>query len=206
MKLIIPSLFFFYCFSAIGQVNGDFKCEFDNNGNKIVYFEGQNITNMALWNVKIDCVNSSKGDKLSFLLNQLNSGDSFYIGPNEGWNWELGEKLYITYSNGQTFYWTYENTMNTPNDESITIPNDQSPSIQYNETSKQLRIQQIDLQINQLESRIKDTERSLKLYEDIGAKNPSAANTMLQQSTRRLIQKYEQQKYNLELEKSKLQN
>lgn len=199
MKSLFTLLLFLTCKTIFSQVLGNFKHQVDNYGNFVVYFEGENITNNTLWNINLVCMNEEKGDKLSLSLNQLNSGGSFYIGPKEGWNWELGEKLFITFSNGKSFYWTYGKSATNHNNNIY-----QNPNNSYDVTSKKLRIQQIDLQISQLERKIKDSERSLKLFEEMGEKNPSISNSMLQQSTLQLIQTYEQQKYNLELEKIEL--
>lgn len=58
-------------------------------------------------------------------------------------------------------------------------------------------------EIKRLESKIKDTERSLERYQKWGEQNPTATNAMLQQSTFNLLQTYQNQKLQYEMELNK---
>ncbi|MFI3261465.1 MAG: hypothetical protein R3Y26_01015 [Rikenellaceae bacterium] len=63
--------------------------------------------------IKISCINEYLGQKKDFNI-VVNSGTNFNVGPNEGWYWQSGEKLYITYSNGTSVYWTYGANQSNP--------------------------------------------------------------------------------------------
>lgn len=193
MRVILFSYFVFCSMMlSTAQVNGGFKSEADNYGNEIVYFEGQNVANSTLYDMKIYCVNEIKDQKKELVLSGLIAGQKFTVGLREGWSWENGEKLYVVYSNGRSVYWTFS----------------QAGAIQYNNTNdatqRRLKIQQIDLQINQYQRKLQDAQRSLQLSIELGNKNPSITNSMLQQSQRNLIQTYEQQIANLQNQRSSL--
>jgi hypothetical protein len=68
------------------------------------------------------------------------------------------------------------------------------------------RIQMLQTQINILDRKIRDQERSVRLYEEWGDKRPGATNMMLQQSARNLLDTYERQKMDLEMQKSRIES
>ena len=110
MKISCLIFFLFGCLFTYGQrspIQGSFKTQADYVGNTYVYFEGVNISDYDFSDLTISCVNEMKDEENSFSLDELDSGDSFSVGIDDGWLWEPGEKLYITFANGKSFYWTY---------------------------------------------------------------------------------------------------
>ena len=64
----------------------------------------------------------------------------------------------------------------------------------------------LETKISALNRKIIDQKRSIKEYENWGDERPGATNIMLQNSAHNLLQTYEKQKMNLELQKSKLES
>lgn len=81
-----------------------------------------------------------------------------------------------------------------------------TPTQEMSAAQRRARIQALDVQIKSLEWKIRDQERSLRMLEESGEKNPGATNLMAQQSALNLLQAYEQQKAQLEMEKSRLES
>lgn len=177
MKKLVFFVAFFGVFitSLCAQISGGFY-----NQNGAVCFVGQNVSGYVLNNLTINCVNAALNQRTTLTLNFLANGASFSVGPTEGWMWQPGEQLYVTFANGQTVYWTFQ-----PVTPSYTVPdNSYSPSSSNNN----LVIQE---EIRQLESKIKDAERSLSLYQEWHDKNPTSTNARLITEQRRLIQTYQ---------------
>ncbi|MDP3442498.1 MAG: hypothetical protein Q8T08_06505 [Ignavibacteria bacterium] len=202
MKKSYLIFFLFGCLFTYGQsspIQGSFKTKADYIGNTYIYFEGVNNSDYDFSNLTIACINEVKNEKINFSLDKLDSGDSFLIGAKDGWFWERGEKLYVIFANGKSIYWVYNPHPNGYDQNAITTNNFS------NNSNNKYRAEQIKIQIRQLEGKIKDSNRSLQLYEEMGSKNISISNQMLQQSTRQLIRTYENQKSNLEMELIRLQ-
>lgn len=70
---------------------------------------------------------------------------------------------------------------------------------------RRVKIQMLETQISILDRKIRDQERSVRQYEEWGNRNPGATNTMLQQSARNLLQTFERQKMQLEMQKARLE-
>jgi hypothetical protein len=93
---------------AYGQnlyISGSFKIGMDDNGNRVVYFQGNNLTRYNI-PITIMTVNEELNENRRWAFNFF-AGKSFSIGPNEGWFWQPGEKLIIYFPNGQSTYWVY---------------------------------------------------------------------------------------------------
>lgn len=80
-----------------------------------------------------------------------------------------------------------------------------TPPQEMSAAQKKARIQALDVQIKSLEWKIRDQERSLRMLEESGEKSPGATNLMAQQSVLNLLQQYQSQKAQLELEKARLE-
>lgn len=103
-KLLISSLLSLVCLCSFGQLQGSFSYAQDGH----IYFYLSNPTGYQIpvvWGV----YNFSKNEQRQ---NQgvMTPGDTFVYGPNANWVWEKGERFAITYSNGQTVYWTCPET------------------------------------------------------------------------------------------------
>jgi hypothetical protein len=92
-------------------------------------------------------------------------------------------------------------------DENSNMPTATRPSPQgMSAEQRSAKIQMLQTQINILDRKIQDQERSVRLYEEWGEKRPGASNMMLQQSARNLLNTYERQKMDLEMQKSKIES
>lgn len=160
--------------TLFSQITGGFY-----NQNGYIYFIGQNVSGYGLRNLTIKCVNSELNQQQTFTMDFLSKGNTFAVGPSEGWVWQPGERLIITYANRQSVYWIYQPTpvYNSPYDNSSNKSSGNNIVIQE--------------QIRQLESKIRDAERSLRLYEEWNRKNPSISNSQLINSQRQLIRTYQ---------------
>ena len=176
--LLFLCVFFGGTLTLMSQITGGF---YQQNG--YVYFMGQNISGGALRNLTIRCVNSVLSQQQTFRMNFLVNGGTFTVGPNDGWAWELGERLIVTYANGQSVYWDFQPvpTLGMPDDNMYYYNNSTSDNMVDRE------------RIRQLESKKRDAERSLRMYEQWNEENPSVSNSQLIISTKRLIRTYENQ-------------
>lgn len=176
-------LFSFLCFYAVcqftmlAQLLGGF---YNQNGH--IYFVGQNVSGNSLRNLTVQCVNSTLNQQQSYTVRFLANGETFSVGPGDGWFWQQGEQLWVTYGNGQSVYWTFQPTpiYNIPYD------NSSSSSSSSNNSVLQERIRQ-------LEWKLQDAEKSLRKYEEWNRKNPSISGSQLVNSQRRLIRTYQEQ-------------
>lgn len=160
--------------TLLAQITGGFY-----NQNGYIYFIGQNVSGYGLSNLTIKCVNNELNQQQTFTMDFLSNGNRFSVGPSEDWVWQPGERLIITYANGQSVYWVYQPApiYNSPYDNS------------FNNSSNNNMV--IREQIRQLESKIRDAERSLRQYEEWNRKDPSISNSQLVNSQRQLIRTYQ---------------
>ena len=103
-KVILYFLFSMICLYSYGQLQGSFSYAQDGH----IYFYLSNPTGYQIpvvWGV----YNLSKNEQRQ---NQgvMTPGGTFVYGPNANWVWEKGERFAVTYSNGQTVYWTCPET------------------------------------------------------------------------------------------------
>lgn len=162
--------------SAVVQITGGF---YTQNGS--VFFMGTNNSGYNLSGLTIKCVNNYLNQERTFTLNTMVNGSNFTVGDADGWTWQPGEHLYVTYSNGKSVYWTYQPSTNY----------NPSYNNQYENSSSNNAV--ILERIRQLEWKLKDAERSLRQYEESNNKHPSATGSMLVSSARNLVRTYQQQ-------------
>lgn len=176
MKRITLFLYLTCVFTTtlLAQINGGF---YRQNG--YIYFIGQNVSGYSLSNLTIKCVNYALNQEQTFSMKFLSNGNTFAVGPSEGWVWQPGEKLTIIYANGQSVYWIYQ---------PVSISNSPYDNSSNNSSGNNMVIRE---QIRQLESKIQDAERSLRLYEEWNRKDPSISNSQLVNSQRQLIRTYQ---------------
>ena len=162
---------------SVAQITGGF---YSQNGS--VYFMGTNNSGYKLGSITIRCVNSYLQQERTFTMNYMLNGSNFTVGEADGWTWQPGEQLFVTYSNGNSVYWIYQPTTYT------------NPSYdnQYNNNSSSNN-GVIQERIRQLEWKLQDSQRSLSEYEARNNKNPSVSGGMLVNSQRQLVRTYQQQ-------------
>ena len=176
-------LFLFSCLCALfpltmlAQLSGGF---YNQNGS--IYFVGQNASGYALRNLTVKCVNVALGQQQSYTIGSLADGDSFSVGPENGWFWQPGEQLFVTYGNGRSVYWAFQPVPTYP---TYDVPYDNSSS-----SGNDLVIRE---RIRQLEWKLRDAEESLRKYEEWNRKDPSISGGQLVNSQRRLIRTYREQ-------------
>ncbi len=174
-------LFLFSCLCALfpltmlAQLSGGF---YNQNGS--IYFIGQNASGYSLSNLTVKCVNSALGQQQSYTVEFLANGDSFSVGSENGWFWQPGEQLFVTYGNGQSVYWVFQ-PVPTYN---VSYDNSSSSSGDYLVIRERIR---------QLEWKLRDAEESLRKYEEWNRKDPSISGGQLVNSQRRLIRTYRDQ-------------
>lgn len=174
-------LFLFFCLctlfqlTILAQLSGGF---YNQNGS--IYFVGQNVSGYSLSNLTVKCVNSALGQQQSYTVGFLANGDSFSVGPENGWYWQPGEQLFVTYENGQSVYWIFQPVP------TYNVPYDNSSSSSGNDLVIRERIRQ-------LEWKLRDAEESLRKYEEWNRKDPSISGGQLVNSQRRLIRTYREQ-------------
>lgn len=163
----------------IAQITGGFY-----NQDGFVYFKGQNISGFGLQNLTIKCVNNYLNEQKTFNISFFNSGGTFTVGPSDGWQWQPGEQLYVTYNNGTSVYWTYQ-----PSTGFNPFYNNNS-SNSSSSASNNLVLQE---RIRQLERKLEDAESSLRKYQEWNRQNPSISGSQLIDSQRRLMRTYQDQ-------------
>lgn len=163
--------------ASVAQITGGF---YSKNGS--VYFRGTNNSGYKLGSLKIKCVNSYLKQERTFTMNYMMNGSNFTVGEADGWIWQPGEQLFVTYSNGQSVYWIYQSTTYS------------NPSYdnQYNNNSSSNNGVILE-RIRQLEWKLQDAQRSLSEYEARNNNNPSVSGGMLVNSQRQLVRTYQQQ-------------
>ena len=86
------------------QVKGGFYIGKNNIGNKYIYFRGQNYSQ---YTIQINlCASNDRLNQRLYWQYVLLPLQTFTIGPEDGWIWQIGEKLWIQYQNGQYGSWT----------------------------------------------------------------------------------------------------
>lgn len=73
-----------------------------------VYFVGQNVSGNFLDGFTVQCVNMPLNQQQTYDIGRLADGETFSIGPSDGWSWQAGEQVIVTLPSGQSFYWVYE--------------------------------------------------------------------------------------------------
>lgn len=183
MKRTMKRIFLLFCLAVIcqltvwAQLSGGFY-----NQNGCVYFVGQNVSGYALGNLTVRCVNFVLNQRQFYSVESLANGGSFSIGPENGWQWQPGEQVIVTYQSGLSVYWTFQPAS------AYGVPYSNPSSAES--SSHNLVIQE---RIRQLEWKIRDAERSLRKYEEWNRKNPSISSSQLVNSQRRLIRTYQEQ-------------
>ena len=86
------------------------------------------------------------------------------------------------------------------------MPPAPTPPQRMSAGQRRAKIQMLETQISILDRKIRDQEKSVRQYEEWGDKRPGATNIMLQQSARNLLQTYERQKMQLEMQKARLES
>lgn len=162
---------------SLAQITGGFYAQ---NGS--VYFMGTNNSGYKLGCLTIKCVNTYLQQERTFTMDYMLNGSNFTVGEANGWTWQSGEQLFITYGNGQSVYWTYQ-----PSTYTATSYNNQ-----YNNNSSSNNGVILE-RIRQLEWKLQDAQRSLSDYETRNNKNPSISGGMLVNSQRKLVRTYQQQ-------------
>ena len=201
-KTIFTILLAFTSLFSIGQVTGGFYYGTDYGGNVFIYFQGTNVSQYSI-QLEIKSVNEQLKEEKSWNCN-LAPGNYFTIAPSDGWFWQPGEKLIITYSNGTSYYWVYApqqnyNSYNDFMDRDIMTPSwmydipDISDYNQFNSTnSKSHRTKaEIDIQIAKIERELSDTRRN---YEN-------CSSVVLKPRYYRIIQDYEKMLQKLRTER-----
>ncbi len=95
---------FLWVTGITAQIQGGFSYSVDMFGNSYVYFAGVNTTGSIL-NVYTACIdNDGRGVRNSF---SLYPGNSFSIGPQQGWIWMPGERLVVTLDGGRSQEWVF---------------------------------------------------------------------------------------------------
>lgn len=200
-KITFTILFAFTALFSIGQITGGFFYGTDYGGNVYVYFQGTNISQYSI-RIEIRSINEQLDQEKSWNCN-LSSGDYFTVGPSDGWFWQPGEKLIITYSNGTSYYWVYAlqqnyNSYDNFMDRDIMTPAwmDNVPDInnydQFNSSKSTNRTKaEIDIQIAKLERYLSDARRD---YEN-------CSSVVLKPSYYKIIQNYEEKLQELRTER-----
>lgn len=117
------------------------------------------------------------GNPVTFSPMGMNNQFMFYSCGNANVTFTLNMQSMVITTNGQNYPYTLskmENTINNP------LPSGGSSNRAYCEA-----------EIRQLEYKIRDAERSLRLYEEWNRKDPSISNSQLVSSQRRLIRTYQ---------------
>lgn len=171
---------FFVCIKGYSQIKGGFYTG-TFQGQACIYFQGTNVSGNRLYNLKVYCVNEILNQQQEYTLESLDNNGSFELGPANNWMWQLGEKLYVVYNNGQSVYWIYATNPN------IVVPDYTPDQRDYSNKAT------IRARICELEYKLKDAERSLRSYARSNNKNPSATGMMLIIEQQKLIQTYRDQ-------------
>lgn len=113
-RILLSALFLSLVLFGFSQIQGGFYSFYDNYGYSHIYFKGTNLTQYN-YDITITYLNTITGEKKVKYCKPLYSNNNFTIGENDGWWWQPGEYLIITYSNGKSYYWRYGDAYNTIN-------------------------------------------------------------------------------------------
>lgn len=173
---------------------------------------------------------SSESRKLEY---STFAGDVIVSVGGSDWNIQCGDVLTVYYDNGKSWSYTFgkdyspqdwsrfcQNQLNTAIEKYNNKRNPvvvSQPSLQFNspvipsqinnsgnQTSNRQRAAQIDAQISQLQGKLADAQRSLELYTGWENDRPGISTSQMVQSARNLVNTYNQQIYNLQMEKANL--
>ena len=104
MKTLFLSflLFLGFAFNASAQLNGEFLT--GNDGH--IYFRALNTAGYS-YQVAINATSSDRSNSESFVV-----GQGFTLGPSTPWKWywKKGDRITVTYPNGQSVYWVCPST------------------------------------------------------------------------------------------------
>lgn len=88
--------------NKLDQITG---CFYTQNGN--VVFKGTNNSGYKLESLTIICVNKTLAIEKTFTVDYLLNGAYFTVGVDDGWLWQHGEQLGVTFSDGSSIFWRY---------------------------------------------------------------------------------------------------
>jgi hypothetical protein len=179
-KLLLSVLFLGFFLPAFAQISGGYYW-WNSMGQSFLYFQGKNVSGHPL-NIKVTCVNEGLKQHSTFTFSNLANGKVFTIGPANGWVWQNGEKLYVSYGNKKV-YWI----CNIVSQTSSSYYPSYTPSYNTNNYSNYYAI---EAQIRMYEYKLRDAERSLEMYRHWNEENPSASGTSLIISQQSLIWTY----------------
>lgn len=120
------------------------------------------------------------GNPVTFSPMGMNNQFMFYSCGNANVTFTLNMQSMVITMNGQNYPYTLSKMQNTTNPDYKPLPSGNSSNRAYCEA-----------EIRQLEYKIRDAERSLRLYEEWNRKDPSISNSQLVSSQRRLIRTYQ---------------
>lgn len=149
------------------------------------YYESDNAPTAAVTVVPTGIVLQLEGgNPVTFSPMGMNNQFMFYSCGNANVTFTLNMQSMVITMNGQNYPYTLskmENATNVPYNPNYT------PSPGGNSSNRAY----CEAEIRQLEYKIRDAERSLRLYEKWNEKDPSISNSQLVSSQRRLIRTYQ---------------
>lgn len=182
-KFLILLVFLGIIVPAYSQINGGYYW-WNSMGQSFLYFQGKNVSGRTLKYFKVTCVNERLHQRMSFNFTNVANKKIFTIGPGNGWVWQNGEKIYIDYG-GKRSCWV----CNIVPSQNTYIP---SCTPSYNNDSYTSNYYAIMARIRQYEYKLRDAERSLRLYQEWNDRNPSISGTNLIISQQQLVWTYRQ--------------
>lgn len=124
------------------------------------------------------------GNPVTFSPMGMNNQFMFYSCGNANVTFTLNMQSMVITMNGQNYPYTLSKMQNTTN-----VP--YNPSYEQVPSGSSSNRAYCEAEIRQLEYKIRDAERSLRLYEEWNRKDPSISNSQLVSSQRRLIKTYQ---------------
>lgn len=97
--LILPFLVNILTISSFAQLRGDFIIGQDDH----IYFVATNTTGYNFY-IHVSAISI---DNTTSPTETIQVGEGFYLGPSTPWKWywRKGDKILVTYPNGQSVYW-----------------------------------------------------------------------------------------------------
>ena len=101
-KLLCLSILMFLSVSAFSQLSGSFSK--DMNGN--IYFKAMNVSGYY-FNATIVATSTDRTNSETITV-----GEGFILGPTTPWRWywKKGDRITVTYPNGESVYWVCPET------------------------------------------------------------------------------------------------